>query len=110
MLNQDSAHTYQVTLINEDKSFNKTIQVSANEVIMDVAERHGIKLPVSCRAGACTSCTAQIIEGAVEHQHCFLSRQEEDAGFILTCTASPISNCTILTHQEDVLLNLLERP
>lgn len=106
MLSQDSVNTYQVTLINEAKSLHATIQVRSGEMIVDAAEQQGIKLPVSCRAGACTSCTGHLLDGAVEHQHCFLNRQEEEAGFVLTCTAYPLSNCTIRTHQEDKLLDL----
>lgn len=105
MSNQNSPQIYQVKLINEDNSINTILQVHSDEMIMDAAERQGIHLPVSCRAGACTSCTGRLVEGRVEHQHCFLNRQEEAAGFILTCTAYPLSNCTVLTHQEEQLLN-----
>lgn len=105
MSNQKSTQTYQVTLINESKSINTVLQVHSNETIMDAAEQLGIRIPVSCRAGACTSCTGRLVEGKVEHQHCFLNRQEEEAGFILTCTAYPLSNCTVLTHQEEQLIN-----
>ncbi len=105
MLNQKPPQIYQVKLINESKSINTILQVHSDELIMDAAEQRGIHLPASCRAGACTSCTGRLLEGRVEHQHCFLNRQEEQAGFILTCTAYPLSNCTVLIHQEEQLLN-----
>ncbi len=105
----NSPHIYQIRLVSPDKSLNKILQVRGDEVIIDIVEQQGIDFPVSCRAGACVSCTAKLIEGTVEHLHCFLKRQEEEAGFILPCMAYPLSDCTILTHQEDALLDLSER-
>lgn len=105
----NSPHVYRIKLVNPDKSLNKTLQVRGDEVIIDIVEQHGIDLPVSCRAGACVSCTAKLIEGEIEHLHSFLKRREEEAGFILPCMAYPLSDCTILTHQEDQLLDLSER-
>ena len=104
-----SPNVYQIKLVNSDKSLNRNIQVRGDEVIIDVAEQQGINLPVSCRAGACVSCTARLVEGTVEHLYSFLKRQEEEAGFILPCMAYPLSDCTILTHQEDELLEFSER-
>lgn len=101
-----SVQTYRVTLINEEKGIKKTIKVKENEYIYDAAEVQGIKLPVSCQAGACISCAAKIIEGSVSQDHTFLKPQELDAGFVLTCRAYPQSDCVLLTHQEEVLLDL----
>lgn len=109
MTQQDVANTHQVKLVDETRSTNTTLQVFSHEVIMDAAERQGVELPLSCRAGACISCTGKLIDGSVEHLHCFLKRKEEEAGFILPCMAYPLSDCTILTHQEDALLDLSER-
>ncbi len=109
MTNSEFSKTYQVRLINETTSLDTTIQVCSHELIMDVAEQRGIELPSSCRAGACISCTGKLMKGDVEHLHCFLKRTEEEAGFVLPCMAYPLSDCTILTHQEDALLDLSER-
>lgn len=54
---------FSVTLVNKEKGLYKTIQVPKNEYILDVAKQQGIDLPYSCCAGACTTCTAKIIEG-----------------------------------------------
>ncbi len=108
MIRHGSPNSYQIKLVNEVQSLNTTIQVRSNEIILDVAEQHGIELPVSCRAGACTSCIGKLVNGVVEHEHSFLNRAEEEAGFVLTCTAYPLSDCTILTHQEEVLFDRLE--
>lgn len=109
MDSQNKCRMYSVTLRNQTTNACETIQVRHDERIIDVAEQQGISLPYSCRAGACISCTAKLQTGRVEHDYSFLTEKEEEEGFILTCTASPRSDCTIITHQEDALLELADR-
>ncbi len=46
--------------------------------------------PYACMGGACGTCRAKLIEGAVEMDHNFaLGRAELDAGYILTCQSHP---------------------
>lgn len=97
---------YNVTLINEAIGLHKTIKVRSEEYIVEAAEQQGIELPASCRAGTCINCTARLLEGEVEQDHSFLKPNELDAGFLLTCKSYPLSDCTILTHQEEELLDL----
>ncbi len=94
-----------VTLIQPDNQ-QKTIQVRENEYINDAATNYGISLPSSCNAGVCVTCTAKLVKGNVIHDHDFLQPNEEDAGFILTCRTLVTSDCTVITHQEEALLNL----
>jgi ferredoxin len=101
--------TFFVTLINEDRGFDKTIKVAEGEYINDAAKRQGIELPYACYAGACSTCACKVVEGKVEHGNVscmFLSNEQIQAGFILTCVAYPTSNCTILTHQEDNIYSI----
>jgi ferredoxin len=97
---------YKVRLIDEQTGLDKTIKVAPNEYILDAAERQGIELPVSCRAGVCVSCTGKVVEGKIEQDTDFLKPKEVQAGFLLTCRAYPRSDCVILTHQEEALLDL----
>jgi ferredoxin len=98
--------TYSVTLINEEQGINTTIQVGEDELILDVAQDQGISLPYSCRAGACFDCLGKVLVGKVEQTDkalSFLRPDELAAGYVLLCSASPGSDCEILTHQAEVL-------
>ena len=99
---------FSVTLVNESKGLNKTIQVAEDEYILDVAETQDIELPYSCRNASCSDCLGKVIEGEVEQNARaleFLKPDEIEAGYVLICAASPASNCTILTHQEEEYLS-----
>ena len=86
-------------------SFQITLQPSAarfvvepDEAILPAAIRQGVGLPYGCRDGACGSCKSKLVEGRVvhgPHQIKALSVAEEDAGFILTCCATPQSDCVV---------------
>ena len=101
-------NSFSVTLVNEAKGLNKTIQVAEEDYILDVAEAEDIELPYSCRNASCSDCLGKVLEGEVEQNARaleFLQPDEIDAGYVLTCAASPASNCTILTHQEEEYLS-----
>jgi ferredoxin len=97
--------TYTVTFVDEAKGLRTDIQVCSDEYIFDAAEEQGINLPAACRAGACIACTGKVLQGQIEQDHTFLSAAEIEQGFVLTCKAYARSNCVILTHQEDALLD-----
>lgn len=97
---------YTITLLNKDKNINQTIDVNSDEYILDIAEEARMKLPYSCRAGACFDCLCKVVEGKVEQTEKaleFLKPSELQAGYILLCASSPRSNCTIVTHQVEEL-------
>ncbi|WP_155706491.1 2Fe-2S iron-sulfur cluster-binding protein [Gloeocapsopsis dulcis] len=95
---------YQVRLVNPDMALDRTILVSGDQYILDIAEEAGIRLPAGCRQGNCSACVAKIISGEVDQsEQKFLQPAEIAAGYAIICVAYPLSNCTLQTHQEQVL-------
>ncbi len=76
----------------------KSFVVDPGEAILAAAIRHGVGLPYGCRDGACGSCKCRLVAGRVAHgphQSKALSAEEESAGWILSCRAQPLSDCTL---------------
>ncbi|KAJ5715430.1 ferredoxin [Penicillium malachiteum] len=55
---------YKVTL--KTPGGDQTFQCSDDTFIQDAAEENGIEIPYSCRAGACSTCTALLLSGTVD--------------------------------------------
>ena len=86
--------TFKVTVQPADLAFD----VDRDEAILPAAIRAGVGLPYGCRDGACGSCKSRLIEGRVihgAHQAKALSADEEAAGWILTCCATPQTDCLV---------------
>lgn len=76
----------------------RTFEVATDEPILTAAIREGIGLPYGCKDGACGSCKSRLLEGRVTHgahQAKALSEAEEASGLILTCCATPQSDCVV---------------
>ena len=86
--------SFQITIQPAARSFT----VERDEAMLPAALRQGIGLPYGCRDGACGSCKSRLIEGRVihgAHQLKALSVAEEAAGLILTCCATPQTDCVV---------------
>ena len=86
--------SFRVTIQPAERAFD----VERDEPILAAAIRQGIGLPYGCRDGACGSCKSRLLEGRVihgAHQLKALSHEEEEAGHILTCCATPQTDCVI---------------
>ena len=94
---------YSITLRSPDGA-EEVIQCEGDQYILEAAEDAGMDLPSSCRAGACSSCVAKVLEGTVNNdEQSYLDDDQLEEGLSMLCVAMPQSDCVILTEQEDNL-------
>jgi CDP-4-dehydro-6-deoxyglucose reductase len=85
---------FQVTVQPSGRVF----EVERDETLLSAAIRQGIGLPYGCKDGACGSCKSKLLEGRVihgAHQAKTLTPEEEAAGQVLTCCATPQTDCVL---------------
>lgn len=85
---------FDVTLHGSGRRF----AVAAGETVLEAAQRAGIALPYSCRAGTCGSCKATLREGRCSYPHqppLALDAAERAHHAILLCQAVPCSDLVI---------------
>lgn len=90
-------------------SFSVTIEPSGrqftmqrDQTVLGAAIDAGVGLPYGCKDGACGSCKCKLIEGRVihgAHQTKALSPEEEAAGWVLTCCATPQTDLVLESRQ-----------
>ena len=93
-----------ITLKSPEGEVN-TFECDEDTTILDALEEAGLDHNYSCRAGSCSSCCMKILEGTVNQEdQFFLDDDQLEAGFALTCVATPTSDSvTLLTEQEENL-------
>ncbi len=90
--------SFQVTVQPSGRQFS----VEAGETVLAAAIRQGVGLPYGCKDGACGSCKCKKLEGQVthkDHQSKALNADEEAAGLVLTCSATPQTDLVLESRQ-----------
>jgi CDP-4-dehydro-6-deoxyglucose reductase, E3 len=108
---RDNALVFTVTLKNSGRQF----PVAPGETVLEAAQRAGIALPYSCRAGVCGSCRAVLVSGRVEYPRNppqALSGENRANQAILLCQAAPLSDLSVeareVTSVKDVTRRQLD--
>jgi len=97
--------TYTVEIQHEGKIH--TVQVPDDQTVLAAAKDAGFELPNSCNAGVCTTCAAQILEGAVNQDEGMgIAPEIIEQGYALLCVAYPRSDLKVETGKEDVVYSL----
>jgi ring-1,2-phenylacetyl-CoA epoxidase subunit PaaE len=95
---QEILATITVTMDGRRRSFP---MAPSDASVLHAAERAGLELPFSCRAGICATCRTRITEGAAVMTHNIaLERWETDAGFVLCCQARPTTPTLDITYDQ----------
>ena len=94
---------FRITFITPDGR-RTTSSVGPEEHLLDAGLAAGLELPSSCLQGWCLTCAARLVEGAVTQAD---SRRyfpaDQDAGFVLLCTARALSDVIVQTHGRDAM-------
>jgi ferredoxin len=99
--------SYKITIRyrQEDKTY--TVEVPEDRYILHSVEKTGVKLPFSCRNGACTACAVKIISGEVYQPEAMgLSPKLKAQGYALLCVSYPLSDLEVETQDEDEVYEL----
>jgi ferredoxin-NADP reductase len=74
-----------------------TVQVAADESLLDAIEAAGVAAPCLCRGGACGECEIAVLDGVPDHHDHFLSAAKRQSGkAIMTCVSRAKTNELVL--------------
>jgi ring-1,2-phenylacetyl-CoA epoxidase subunit PaaE len=93
-------HETQVSFVMDGRRRSFTMRRD-EESILEAADRAGIELPFSCKAGVCATCRTKLVKGKVDlvENHA-LEDWELEQGFILACQARARTPEIELTYDE----------
>jgi ferredoxin len=100
-------HDYQIEIYNRQTDTHDRVTVPGDRYILHSAEAQGLKLPFSCRNGACTACAVRVKSGnLVQPEAMGLSPQLQSQGYALLCVSYACSDLEVETQSEDEVYEL----
>ena len=86
----------------DDRSFQvvlhrsgKTLEVPADQSILETLRRHHISISSSCESGTCGSCKVGLLEGVADHRDMVL-REDEKSNHLMVCVSRAQSNVLVI--------------
>lgn len=73
----------------------QTIEVDAQQSILDALLDAGINANYSCKTGQCKQCVVEVLEGEAEHRDSVLSKAEQETGFCPCVSRAKTKNLTL---------------
>ena len=94
---------YKVTLESEEGQV--TFDCPEDSYLLGHAEEEGIEMTSFCRYGNCAACIGKVLSGSVDQsEQMFLSEEELEQGYIVTCVGYPASDVIIQTGCRDEVI------
>lgn len=101
---------YNIRVRNRDDT---VVRVDEDQFLLEALEAAGLRLPYGCRFGACLTCAASLVSGAVDRsggRSFALRREQEQDGYVLLCVSRPRSDCVIdVGTRRDMYVNPFKR-
>ncbi len=96
--------TYQVKLHTPEGTAH--LEVREDEYILDAAYEAGYDIPSMCLQGFCLTCASRLLRGKVDQSEAVrFYPEDEKEGYVLICSAKPLSDLCIKTHQKKEMQN-----
>jgi len=94
------AGTAEVTVLMDGRRRSFSMKMD-DDTLLDAAERAGVELPFSCRAGVCSTCRTKVVRGEVTMaQNYALEDWELEQGYVLACQSRVKSAVLELDYDE----------
>jgi ferredoxin len=99
--------SFTVRVLDRQRNTEYSVQIPADRYILEHAEEQDIKLPFSCRNGACTTCAVRVLKGNLYQPEAMgLSPHLQQQGYALLCVSYPRSDLVVETQDEDEVYEL----
>lgn len=84
-------------------SIDRAISVAEGETILEAALEQGVDYPFACHSGTCGSCKSKLLSGDIhflDYSRFALTDEERAQGWILACSAVPVTDCEVAYNVE----------